>query len=57
MICKDWDDGIVTVEMTRREVLEVLISVRNDLRNVSPDDDETRQILRKAAGKLLRCKG
>lgn len=57
MIREEWDDGIVTVEMTRREMLEVLISVRNDLRNVSPDDNETRQILRKAAGKLLRCKG
>jgi len=57
MICEDWDDKMVTVEMSRREILEVLISVRNDLRNVSPDDTETRQILRKAAGKLLRCKG
>jgi len=57
MICEDWDDKMVTVEMSRREILEVLISVRNDLRNVSPDDTETREILRSACAKLLRCKG
>jgi len=57
MISRDWDEGKVTVEMSRREMLEVLLSVRNDLQNVSPDDTETREILRSACAKLLRCKG
>jgi len=57
MISRDWDEGKVTVEMSRREMLEVLLSVRNDLQNVSPDDTETLEILRSACAKLLRCKG
>ena len=57
MISEDWNDKKVTVEMSRREMLEVLLSVRNDMQNLSPDDTQTRPILESVCAKLLRCKG
>ena len=57
MIREDWDDKKVTVELTRRECVEILISLRNDLENVRAGDYETRGILLSAMRTIRRVKG
>jgi len=56
MIRENWEDKKVTVELTRGEVLEIILAIRNDLRNLPPNAHDTRRILTGAISAMMRAK-
>tara|TARA_R110000868_G_scaffold396479_1_gene668683 strand:+ start:681 stop:854 length:174 start_codon:yes stop_codon:yes gene_type:complete len=56
MIRENWEDKKVTVELSRGEVLEIILAIRNDLRNLPPNADDTRRILTDAMRAMMRAK-